>query len=157
MIGKILFQKKEASRPLMCQTVSWGEWTVAGIAVRVDPCKAEKCYVNACTDVSSIPHIVFLESMSIVKRILVFFVSLRVSLYRHSLWHVLHKVLMLKKKYFYQALLYSVRVYFLPSQWKLTRALNLSVFYHDHTIKACWIICTFDSGGPERREGFYFF
>lgn len=78
------------------------------------------CYT--CTDVSSIPHIVFLESMYIVKRIMVS-VSLLVSLYIITLcgmFFIAPILTLLRQgpeqgKYFYQALLYFVRVYFLPS------------------------------------------
>lgn len=69
-------------------------------------------YVQMCpplTCVLSIPHC-FCESLCL-------------SVYHHSLWHVLHspnlkplvKALTEQGKYFYQALLYIVRVYFLPS------------------------------------------
>lgn len=132
----LLCERKDSSpdnkKAFLCQTVSRVNCGWHYVSIRVRPVRLRNvCYT--CTDVSSIPHIVFLESMYIVKRIMVF-VSLCISSLCGMFFINVHVKSPEQGKYFYQALLYFVRVYFLPS-WELTRALNLSAFYHVHTIK----------------------
>lgn len=100
-----LFSKKEEKKKEVYRSFSVKLWakpeSKLWLALRVDPCKTDKCMLHLYRCVLSIPRIVFLESMCIVKRILFFFVCLfftlipflwvSLSVYHHSLWHVLQK------------------------------------------------------------------
>lgn len=123
------------------------------------------CYT--CTDVSSIPHIVVLENMYIVMRVVVFrcllvalcIIALCRMFFTPPLLKLLCKQPCTRRDFFfffYQTLLYCVRVFiFCPLMKADAGALNLSVFQYDHTIKLIegFLLST---QRLERWEGFYF-
>lgn len=104
-----------------------------------------------CTDVSSIPRIVSLESMYIVKRIM----SLCIISLCGMVFILLSRQSPEQGKSFLPATVVFCESLF-SAPIKLTRALNLSAFYHDHSIKLLNNLY-FLTRRPGRREGFYFF
>lgn len=119
---------------------------------------------NVChtgTAVSSLPHIVFLDSMYIVKRIKVF-VSVLVSLYIITLWGMLNHSPNFKALKALNKASPSTRhccisweFIFCPLMKADTGTKLVSLLSWTHN-KGCWVICTFYLEAGEMRRGIFF-
>ena len=101
-----------------------------------------------------------LQSMHIVRRVM--FLLVRLSVSSSTLFVACSSSASIPnlshQSIFYQALLYMMRVYFLPCGESWHRALNLSVFDRDHTIDLIELFLLLVRSRPGRSEGlFYFF
>lgn len=123
------------------------------------------CYT--CTDVSSIPHIVVLENMYIVMRVVVFrcllvalcIIALCRMFFTPPLLKLLCKQPCTRRDFFFflpDTVVLCESFYFLPSyeSWRGgTKLVSVSVWSHN---KANWRIFTFDSEAGEMRRVLFF-
>lgn len=133
------------------------------LALRVDPCKTDKCMLHLYRCVLSIPRIVFLESMCIVKRILFLFLLwfLCASLCVSSLFVACSSENLscpsaeARRVFFTWHCCILWEFIFCPLMKADTGTKLVSVWSWSHN-KAYWIICTFYVEGGEKRRVIFF-